>query len=177
MYSTEVAGKNIQKVLNEEYYASKEDTTKALQSVGNKEAKSAIVPSPVAHLELVEQTKEEHGAGKLVYVIHTLKTHQQFTVPMSSRIAVNNLVKVIADMRDGKNPNLRNAMNAFSAIISGTEIESQVSGILDQFIADSKNQNLITKEQFNNYILDIRTQCSNDKEWEMIGLPSPLKTV
>ena len=35
----------------------------------------------------------------------------------------------------------------------------------------------MTKEKFNTFILDIRTQCSNDKEWKMIGLPSPLKTV
>ncbi len=137
----------------------------------------------MAHLELVEQTKEEHGAGKLISVIHTLKTHQQFTVPMSSRIAVNNLVKVINDMRDGKKlifiamDDLKRAVDNLIREVSGTDIEYQIQAIANKFIEDSTTLNPMTKEKFNTYILDIRTQCSNDKEWEMIGLPSPLKTI
>lgn len=176
LYSTEVAGKNIQKVLMEEYYAPKEETTAALQKVGSREAKSAIVSSPVAHLELVEQTKSEESSGKLLSVIQTLRAQQQISVPLASRIAVNNLVKVINEMKDGKNPDFLTAVNNFYQVIGGTEVEDQIQTILDKFIKDYTEKKPMTKEDYTTYILDIRTQCTNDQEWKMIGLPSPLKS-
>lgn len=194
LYSTDVAGKNIQKVLQEEYYASKTAIGEALEEVGSGTADSKIVPSDVAHLELVKQTKTE--SSKLRPVIATLKQQNEMAIPIETRRAFNQVMNVMKDLGTGAK-GLADFLGALQVFyqITGENSPLQVgletvatdftrnAALLDALDSDlmkmkeedmSPEQKTEKKEilkQLNEYILEMRTQCSNEDEWvKIIGL-------
>lgn len=200
LYSTDVAGSNIQKVLSGEYHADKAETAAALQKVGSRQVAKAIIPSPVAHLELVEQTKEE-ASRNLRVVYEELKVQQQLSVPIETRLAVNQVVGVMRDMAAGKKAlsDFQSSLFGLYLKVTSSDIEERLQTTIDRFINDQtllddlsspimkKDEKSLTNEekseknriinQLNAYIFEIRTQCSNNEEWEKImKLPSPLTT-
>lgn len=171
-YSTELAGKNIRKVLNEEYGAPLEEIDRALDQVGSKGADKKTVKSDVAKLTIAKQTKAP--VGKLQKVEAKIKEMYSISVPIETRLEVNKTVSIIKDMSTGKKTltNFTDSLEDLYAVIGGSEVEQGIDKILNDFAREVATTTM-SKERYDAYIVAIRTQCSNAKEWEMMGLEAP----
>jgi hypothetical protein len=177
MYSNEVAGKNIRKLGCEEYAAKPEEIDKALDQVGNNEADSVQVPSPVAQLTISKQT--EKAKGKLLTIETTLKGLQAGGVSFETRRAVGQTIDVMHKMSKGEKNlvDFQKSVTNLYGLLERTEVEGKLETILDKFIAEittEYSETPMPKEKYNEYILALRAQCSNENEWKMLGLESPL---
>lgn len=174
-YTTEVAGKNIRKLCQDEYGAKQEDIEAALQRVGSEAADRAEVRSDVAKLTIAKQT--ERPKGKLLAVEATLRHMQAESVPLEIRLAVNKVVNIIKDMSVKKQTlsDFANSLEDLYTIIGGSEVEIGVQTVLSEFSKEVVANPDLPKAKFDDYVQRIRIECSNAREWEMMGVESPLK--